>query len=146
MSKVPTLLIKETNELEKAKLFLNSKGRKSQKTKTIYSIALSHFQTFLHKSQFKYNAETIIAPLVEGKINVYELFDRFVGYLVDIKPKLSYQSISTYIAGVKSYLEYHDIDISSTKFRKKVTLPSKDRRIKEAIDAEDIRNILFSLH
>jgi hypothetical protein len=78
MSKVPTLLIKETNELEKVKLFLNSKGRKSQKTKTIYSIALSHFHTFLQKSEFNYNAETILIPLVKGKIDVYSLFDGFV--------------------------------------------------------------------
>ena len=145
MSKVSTLLIRETNELETVKQFLSSNGRKSPQTKTIYSIALSHFQTFLQKSEFRnYNAETILIPLAEGKINVYSLFDRFVVYLVDIKPKLSYQSISVYIAGVKSYLEYYDVDISSNKFRKKVTLPSKEKRSKEAIDAEDIRSILLA--
>jgi integrase len=143
VSKVSTLLIRETNELDRVKQFLNSKGRKSEKTKTIYSIALSHFHTFLQRSEFRYNAETILIPLVKGKIDVYSLFDTFIGYLVDIKPKLAYQSITVYIAGVKSYLEYHDVDISSTKFRKKVTLPSKERRIKEAIDAEDIRTILL---
>jgi integrase len=145
VSKVSTLLIKETNELERVKQFLNSKARKSPKTKTTYSIALSHFQIFLHKSEFKnYNAETILIPLVQGKINVYSLLDRFVGYLIDIKTKLSYQSFIVYIAGVKSYLEYYDVDISSNKFRKKVTLSSKDKRTKEPIDSEDIKTILLA--
>jgi hypothetical protein len=128
VSKVSTLLISESNELETAKQFLSSKGRKSNKTKTIYSIALSHFQTFLRRSEYTdYNVETVLVPLTENKINVYALLDKFVGYLVDRKIKLSYQSISVYIAGIKSYLEYYDVDISSTKFRKKVTLPSKEK-------------------
>lgn len=80
----------------------------------------------MHKSEYRnYNIETILAPLTEGKVNVYTLPDKFVGYLVDRKTKFSYQSIAVYIAGVKSYLEFNDVDISSTKFRKKVTLPSK---------------------
>jgi integrase len=145
VSKVSTLLIRETNELETVKQFLKSKGRKSNKTKTIYSIALSHFQTFLHNSEYSnYNIETIIGPLADGKINVYTLMDKFVGYLDDRKIKLSYQSVVVYIAGVKSYLEYYDVDISSNKFRKKVTLPSKEMRSKEPIDAEDIRAILLA--
>jgi integrase len=145
VSKVSTLLIKETNELERVKQFLSSKGRKSPQTKTIYSIALSHFQTFLNKSEYSnYNVESILVPILKGKINVYTLLDKFVGYLENTKTKLSYQSCATYIAGVKSYLEYYDVDVSSNKFRKKVTLPPKVKRSKEPIDAEDIRAILLA--
>lgn len=138
-----SLLIKETNKLQTVVHFLNSKGRKSRKTYVTYSIALAHFQTFLSESEYcDYNIETILAPLLQGNINVYKLLDKFVGYLVDGNRKLSYQSIVVYIAGVKSYLEFSDVDISSQKFKKMVTLPSKQKRSKQAIDAEDIRNIL----
>ena len=140
-----TLLIKEANKLQTVKHFLNSKGRKSNKTHVTYSIAVSHFQTFLSESEYcDYNIETILSPLLEGKINIYRLLDKFVGYLVDGNRKLSYQSIVVYIAGVKSYLEFNDVDISSNKFKKMVTLPSKQKRIKQAIDAQDIRSILSS--
>lgn len=140
-----SLLIKETNELQTVKNFLNSKGRKSNKTHVTYSISLSHFQTFLSESEYSdHNVQTILTPLLKGHTNVYKLLDKFVGYLVDRKTKLSYQSIVVYIAGVKSYLEYNDVDISSNKFKKMVTLPSKQKRSKQAIDANDIRNILSS--
>jgi integrase len=88
--------------------------------------------------------ETILTPLIEEKINVYKLLDKFVGFLIDGNRKLSYRSIYVYIAGVKSYLEFNDVDISPNKFKKMVTLPSKQKRNKQAIDAEDIRVILSS--
>ena len=139
------LLIKETNQLQTVKHFLRSKGRKSKSTYETYSISLSYFQTFLSESEYHdHNVETILAPLIEGKINVYKLLDKFVGFLVDGDRKLSYRSIYVYIAGVKSYLEYNDVDISPNKFKKMVTLPSKQKRNKQPIDAEDIRTILSS--
>jgi integrase len=146
-----TLLIDETNKLEKVKKFLNSKLRKSEQTKNIYAFSLYHFQTFLSESEYKeYDVESILIPLNEKKLDVYSLLDDFVGYLttrVDLansNTKLSEKSIWLYMAGVRSYLEYNDIDISSRKFRIKVGLPSKYKRKEEPIDEEDIRIILLS--
>ena len=118
--------------------FLNSKGRNSPKTFKAYQVALEHFATFLTD----YNVETVLYAIEENKINVYSLLDQFVGYLTD--RKLSSHSIILYVAGVRSYLEYYDIDISQNKFKRKVTMPKKHRIIKEGIDASDIRNILLN--
>jgi integrase len=134
----------------KVNTFLTSKSRNSIQTKIVYSIALSHFQTFLQSAYKNYNLETVLTAIKEKKLNVYSLLDNFVGHLTQRKDasngntKLSSKSIWLYIAGVRSYLEYWDIDISSNKFRGKVTLPKKYKRNKEALDAKDIRTILLS--
>jgi len=44
--------------------------------------------------------------------------------------------------GVRSYLEYYDVDISSNKLKRRVTIPKIAKGIKQPIDAEDIRTIL----
>jgi integrase len=151
MTRPRTLQIDQTNVLKKAKQFLNSKGRESKKTKDIYGTALYHFQTFLSKSDYKeYNIETILIPIENKEIDVYSLLDNFVGYLRERQDtyngntKLSDGTIRLYVAGVRSYLEYHDIEISSKRFRNKVTLPKKHRRRKQALTAEFIRTILLA--
>jgi hypothetical protein len=64
----------------KVEQFLNSKARNSQQTKRVYSFALSHFEKFLSKE--RYNLENILNALTKNKINVYDLLDRFVNYLM----------------------------------------------------------------
>lgn len=131
--------------------FLNRKGSNSIQTKRVYGFALSHFQTFL-PLEFgnKYNVETILAPLEKRRIDVYGLLDKFVAYLrkrhdkFNSDTKLSEKSIWLYIAGVRSYLQYFDVDISSAKFRNRVTMPKKHKRKKEPLNAEKIRSILLS--
>jgi integrase len=150
MTRPRTLQIDETKGLKRVNQFLNSKGRNSQKTKDIYSIALYHFQTFLSKSDYKYNIESILAPIENKEIDVYFLLDEFVSYLKDrideynSNTKLSDGTIRLYVVGVRSYLEYYDIEISSKKFRNNVTLPKKHRRKKQALTAEFIRTILLA--
>ena len=45
---------------------------------------------------------------------------------------------------VKNFLEFNDVDISPRKFKLKVKFPKNIRRIKEALDKNDITNILNS--
>jgi integrase len=143
-----TLAVSE--QYDKVKQFLISKSRKSEQTKRVYSFALSHFQTFLQINFENYDIETVLTALEQKTLNVYSLLDNFVGYLElrqdasNSNTKLSSQSILLYVAGVQSYLEYYDIDISLNKFKSKVTLPSKHKPVKEALDAEDIRTILLN--
>jgi integrase len=146
-----TLQIDETNALGKVRQFLKSKGRESKKTGDLYATALYHFSTFLSKSDYKqYNTETILGVAENKDIDVYFLLDEFVSYLkerVDTynsNTKLSDGTIRLYVAGVRSYLEYHDIELSSKKFRNKVKLPKKHRRKKEALTSEFIRTILLA--
>jgi integrase len=141
-----TLAVSET--YPKVKAFLNSKSRNSLQTQKVYSFALSHFQTFLQSEG--YNIENVLSSIENKEINIYSLLDKFVSYLSERQDssnsntKLSPSSILLYVAGVRSYLEYYDLEISSKRFQRKVTLPKKYKRIKEGLDPEDIRTILQS--
>ncbi|MFL6475366.1 MAG: hypothetical protein ACJ70Y_00125, partial [Nitrososphaera sp.] len=78
---------------------------------------------------YNYNIETILLALQSNKLNVYELLDSFVSYLVNMphEPPLAPTSIALYIYAVRSYLQYHDIDINPYKFRRRVRLPKVPR-------------------
>ena len=131
--------------------FLNRKGSNSVQTKRVYGFALSHFQTFL-PTEFKnkYDIETILVPLQKRQVDVYGLLDKFVAYLrrrqdrFNSNTKLSEKSIWLYVAGVRSYFQYFDVDISSAKFRNRVTMPKKHKRRKEPLNAKKIRSILLA--
>jgi integrase len=131
-----------------AKTFLDSVGRNSVKTKMAYSAGLKYFQLYLSATG-KHTLQTIIKPLSNNKINVYQLFDSFVAYLLNViseetHHKLSKQSINLYIAAVRSYLAYQDIDLIPAKFKRKVRVPKIGREDELAIDATDIRKILLA--
>jgi integrase len=48
------------------------------------------------------------------------------------------------VYAVRSYLQYYDIDINPSKFRRRVRLPKLAREDEQAIDASDIRKILLA--
>ena len=89
-------------------------------------------------------------PLEKKKIDVYNLLDDFIDYLrnrIDVyngNTKLSEKTIAFYIAGVKSYLEKYDVEISAKKLRNKVTMPKILRRKKEILNQKKIRNMLLA--
>lgn len=137
-------------EQDGAKAFLKSIERKSKSTKTTYAVALSHFQNFLDTKQF--TLHNILEPIKGGKIDMYTLLDELVGYLLEQKNgndesmTISPRSIKAYIAAVKSYLAYNDIDIIPAKFKRKVKMPSTFEENEEAIDAKDVREILLHIN
>lgn len=134
-------------ELPQVHDFLDSVGRNSEKTKKLYGFSLLHFQEFLsNDSRYsKFTANSILKPVTKNQIDVYTLIDHFVSYLVSKhNKKLSPNSISLYVAAIRSYLLYHDIDIVASKFKRRVKLPKKHKEDEEALDASDIRKILLS--
>jgi integrase len=134
-----TTTIYDIYEAKGAKNFLDSKGRNSVESKKAYAIGLLHFQRFLDSNK---TLDSIIKPLSTNEINVYELLNEFVSYLIALK--LTPVSIRLYMSSVRSYLEHCDIDIVPSKFKRKVTLPKVAREDEEAIDTTDIRKILLS--
>jgi integrase len=79
--------------------------------------------------------------LNRNQINVYELLDNFVSFLMALK--LSANSIQLYMAAIRSYLAYSDVDVIPSKFKRRVKLPKSYIEDEEPIDAKDIRNILL---
>jgi integrase len=134
--------------LAKVKAFLDSIARNSLSSKKTYSSAINHFQNFLRQDQYqeKYqcNCEAILRPLLENKINVYELCDDFVSYLLATKPDLTPKSLRLYITALRSYFAYYDIDVIPSKFKRKVKTPKFYRQDEEPLDVSDIRKILLN--
>jgi integrase len=136
------LLRQETFSQQKVIDFLDSIARNSERSKDTYSIGLSHFQTFLHERYPNYTLQNIIDKIITDEVNVYTLLDNFVSYL--ISRKLATATVTLHVAATRSYLQYYDVDISLTKFKRRVKIPKNHRQDEEPIDGSDIRKILLS--
>ncbi|MDQ3903490.1 MAG: site-specific integrase [Thermoproteota archaeon] len=160
----------QVTDFPKVRTFLESVARGSKSSRRSYEIGLKHFQGFLNRISNSnsnnndkdndnnnntssngyyhnhYDIETILPALQSNRLNVYELLDSFVSYLVNMphQPPLAPTSTILYIYAVRSYLQYHDIDINPYKFRRRVRLPKVPREHERAIDANEIRNILLA--
>lgn len=55
---------------------------------------------------------------MDRNVDVYELLDQFVSYLS--QPSIAIASVKLYIAAVRSFLEFSDIDIMQSKFKRRV--------------------------
>jgi integrase len=113
-----------------------------------YASGLTHLKVFLANAErekySKYNIETILDALSDNKINIYELFNDFVSFLLTYREGIIPKSMSLYLAVLRSYFAYYDIDVIPSKFRRKVKVPKLYREDEMAIDVEDIRKILLS--
>jgi integrase len=104
-----------------------------------YLTGLTQLNNFVRRT-YGHTVETGVQPLLKGEINVYELLDSFV---TDQLRVVCENSAKQRLAIVKSYLEFHDVDIVTSRFKKKVTLPKVHREDEQPIDAADIRKILL---
>lgn len=118
--------------------FLESIGRNSKNSRRSYRTGLHHFAEFLKPR--KQTPDTIISLLQNQHINTYELLDQFVSYL--LKQHIAITSLKIYIAVVRSFLEYNDIDISNSKFKRKVKMPRIYPDQEEPLSLSDIRELL----
>lgn len=88
-----------------------------------------------------YDIQSILKPLSSNEINVYSLLDGFVSYLIETG--LTSKSIHLYLASVRSYLSYFDIEIVPSKFHRRVKMPRHHREPEQPLDASNIRDILL---
>jgi integrase len=132
----------EIKLIPKVKTFLDSITRNSEGSEKAYAAGLVWFDNFLKKNYPDYNSELILTLINKNEINIYELFDNFVAFL--LKSGLSVSSIRLYVAAVRSYFAYYDIDIIPSKFKRRVKMPKFYREDEEPLDVRDIRNILLN--
>lgn len=140
---------KQIDLFPKVKIFLDSIARNSIKSKNSYSSGISLLQDFLNAEEQKKkyddcNCEAILQSLLENRVNVYELLDSFVSYVLVIKPEITPKSLSLYLTAIRSYFAFYDIDVIPSKFRRKVKVPKLYKEDEEPIDARDIRKLLLN--
>jgi integrase len=122
--------------------FLESIARGSKNSKKAYHNGLKHFGKFLQ--QQKQTADSIIPLLTKGKINQYELLDHYVSYLT--RQRIGPLSLKLYVSATRSYLEFSDIDIVPSKFRRRVKVPRYFPDQEEPLTLSDIRELLEYNH
>jgi integrase len=144
LSSSPTLLSdrKQLRLMPKVQSFLDSVSRNSKNTRTVYESGIAYLSSFLTQKGFNHTAETILESVNKNEVNLYELFDNFVAFLVS--SGLAIPSTKLYIAAVRSYFAYHDIDIIPSKFKRKVRMPKLYREDEQPLDVQDIRKILLA--
>lgn len=133
---------KQLSLMPKVQSFLESVSRNSTNSCDVYGSGIVYLSRFLAQNGFSHTAETILESINKNEINLYELFDNFVAFLVS--SGLSIPSIRLYIAAVRSYFAYHDIDIIPSKFKRKVRMPKLYREDEQPLDVQDIRKILLA--
>jgi integrase len=77
-------------------------------------------------------------------VNIYELLDTFVSYVLATKPEITPKSLALYLTAIRSYFAFYDIDVIPSKFRRKVKVPKLYREDEEPLDANDIRKLLLN--
>ena len=135
---------REINQLVKVQQFLSSKARGTVHDNHNYKTALAYLHQFLNDRYGSLTLETIIDSINSKNIDVYRFLDEFVAFLQT--KKLSQSSRNQYLTGVKSYLQFHDVDIVPYKFRIRVTLPKIPREDELPVNQNDIRTILVQCH
>jgi integrase len=135
---------KEIIGFQRVMTFLSSMERNSPSSRYAYQAGLIHFQRLLSQKYPSYNLETILKPLAENKINPYELLDGFISYMRSTNTTLTPSTIKLYMASVRSYFAYNDVDIIPSKFKRKVKMPKSYREDEEPLDVSDIRKILLA--
>jgi hypothetical protein len=105
--------------------------------------ALQKSSRFLARQYPSYNIETILLPLETKEIDVYHLLDKFVAYMMEIQTAAS--TIQSYMAAVRGYLGYYDIDIIEQRFKNKVTLPKNRKEDERPLDVKDIRQNILAI-
>ena len=89
-----------------------------------------------------YDYDSIVDVLLTDKINVYEFLSDFVHFLkttVSVSPI----TVKMYLTTAKSYFEYFDVSIATSKFRKRVKLPRVLVEDEQALETSEIRDILL---
>ena len=133
--------------LPKVRVFLESIGRNSLRTRKNYETSLVHLNNFLTtKYANDYSLETILIGLKDNRLDVYEMLDNFITYELNKQglQKLTPQTIMAHLIGIKSYLAYYDVDIIPSKFKRKVKLPKEAKEEEEPLEVQDVRRILLA--
>src|SRR6188472_1573366 len=112
----------------------------SQSTAKIYGYRLNSFDSFV-SSKYHTSTDNLIKQIKKGHEDPYKVLSSYVAFLQGNR-HLSSLTLKQELITVKNLLEYYDIDISPRKFKLKVKVPKVIRKSKEALDKQDIINIL----
>jgi integrase len=107
-------------------------------------VHLADFEQFV-KTEYHENLDTLVEELKSNKVDLYDLFSKFVTH--EVREKIQKKLLSTRtliqrVKHIKHFLEANDVTINQTKFKMKIKLPKEIKREKEGITKDQVREIL----
>jgi len=124
--------------------FLEQLGNVNTGSARTVSVHLADFEQFV-RTEYRKGLDSLLEELKSGKIDLYELFSKFVTYEVREKVQKNFISTKTLnqrVKHIKHFLEANDVTINQTKFKMKIKLPKEIKREKEGITKDQVREIL----
>jgi integrase len=124
--------------------FLEQLGNVNTGSARTVSVHLADFEQFV-RTEYSKGIDSLLEELRSGKINLYELFSKFVTYEVREKVQKNFISTKTLnqrVKHIKHFLEANDVTINQTKFKMKIKLPKEIKRENEGITKDQVREIL----
>ena len=132
-------------ESKLANEFLEQLGNVNKGSARTVSVHLADFEQFI-RTEYRKGLDSLLEELRSGKIDLYELFSKFVTYEVREKVQKNFISTKTLnqrVKHIKHFLEANDVTINQTKFKMKIKLPKEIKREKEGITKDQVREILL---
>ena len=156
-----TTTIKNNQRIRSLSLakYIKNVQQANERTAEQYEYRLSKFEKYLatkseveqgQKQHQNQEQTTVLDHVINelkiannNKINPYDVLSGFVAYLQEVEGVENPNTIRYFVIAARNFLEYNDIEISPRKFRLRVRLPKPVIRHKEAINKEEIREILL---
>src|SRR5215204_2258218 len=131
-------------EAKLANEFLEQLGNVNKGSARTVSVHLADFEQFV-KTEYHQDLDSLVEELRSGKLDLYDLFSKFVTLEVTAKIQqnlLSTRTLNQRVKHIKHFLEANDVTINQTKFKIKIKLPREIKREKEGITKDQVREIL----
>ena len=128
--------------------YINNVEQMSKATAFEYRKRLRSFAIFV-REKYAYNSIDVLIDKLTTKekkkntplVTLYDVLSSYVSYL-NRKGTVSPYTLKQRMVTVKNFFEFHDIEISPRKLKLKVKLPKIIRKNREALNKEDIIEIL----
>jgi integrase len=124
--------------------FLEQLGNVNKGSARTVSVHLSDFEQFI-KNEYHASLDSLVEKLTSGKLDLYQLFSKFVTFEVREKIQknlLSTGTLNQRVKHVKHFLEANDVTINQTKFKMKIKLPRDIKREKQGLTKDQVREII----
>ena len=122
--------------------YIKSMRVMNNSTANEYKFRLTHFEKFVYSHYNNSTIDNLIDDIIESKLDPYEILGDYCIYLQEMG--LYSSTLKNRVTTAKNFFEFNDVEISPRKFKLKVKFPKNISRIKEALDKNDIINILNS--
>ena len=122
--------------------YIKSMRVMNNSTANEYKFRLTHFEKFVYSHYSNSTLDNLINNIIQSKLDPYEILGDYCIYLQEMD--LYSSTLKNRVTTAKNFLEFNDVEISPRKFKLKIKFPKNISRIKEALDKNDIINILNS--